>query len=117
MVNQIKNSSIDIVQEHFVILCEPPDELSLDCGKKLGPITLAYETYGELSPKKDNVILVLHALSGNHHAAGRYTPDDKHPGWWDDFIGPGKAFDTDRYLYHLFKLHRRVPGFHWPLLY
>ena len=97
MVNQIKNSSIDIVQEHFVILCEPPDELSLDCGKKLGPITLAYETYGELSPKKDNVILVLHALSGNHHAAGRYTPDDKHPGWWDDFIGPGKAFDTEKY--------------------
>ena len=89
--------SVGLVKEQFVTLCESPDELILDSGKKLGPITIAYETYGELNPEKDNAILILHALSGDHHAAGYYKPDDKKPGWWDEFIGPGKAFDTDNY--------------------
>ena len=78
----------------------------LHSGKDLPEVTLAYEMVGELSPERDNVILVFHALTGSHHAAG-YTPhvpgldgrwtEDMHLGWWDGFIGPGKALDTDRY--------------------
>ncbi|MBN2325897.1 MAG: homoserine O-acetyltransferase [Candidatus Omnitrophica bacterium] len=92
------NKSVGIVAEQFVALFSPPNELVLDNGEKLGPITLAYETYGRLNAKKDNAILILHALSGDHHAAGFYTPDDRKPGWWDLYIGPGKAFDTDKYF-------------------
>ena len=70
----------------------------LECGRKLGPITLAYETYGELSPAKDNAVLILHALSGNAHAAGFNHAYEREPGWWDIMIGPGKAFDTRQYF-------------------
>lgn len=66
-------------------------ELILESGEKLGPITLAYETYGKLNPQKSNAILILHALSGDAHAAG---PD----GWWENLIGSGKGIDTDKYF-------------------
>jgi homoserine O-acetyltransferase len=72
--------------------------MPLECGRRFGPITLAYETYGTLSPARDNAILVLHALSGDAHAAGFHSPHDRHPGWWDIMIGPGKAFDTNQYF-------------------
>lgn len=99
VVNSVaKPKSVGIVQEEFVTLYNPPQELVLDSGRTLGPITVAYETYGKLSSNKDNVILLLHALSGDHHAAGYYSPEDKKPGWWDDFVGPGKAFDTDKFF-------------------
>jgi homoserine O-acetyltransferase len=64
------------------------------------PVTLAYETYGQLNADCSNAILICHALSGSAHAAGLLDgdPDDSQPGWWDDCIGPGKAFDTDRYF-------------------
>lgn len=71
--------------------------LPLESGVTFGPITLAYETYGTLNAKKDNAILVCHALSGGAHAAG-WLPGHRKPGWWDIMIGPGKAFDTDRYF-------------------
>ena len=58
----------------------------------------AYETYGQLNAERSNAVLVLHALSGSAHAAGYHTPDDEKPGWWDDSIGPGKAFDTNRFF-------------------
>ncbi|MEW6237209.1 MAG: homoserine O-acetyltransferase [Candidatus Omnitrophota bacterium] len=90
--------SVGIVSEQFLTLFVPPRELELDCGAKLGPIRVAYETYGKLTPERDNAILLLHALSGDHHAAGYYTPHDRKPGWWDNFVGPGKAFDTDRFF-------------------
>ncbi len=61
-------------------------------------MTLAYETYGELNQHRSNAILMLHALSGDSHAAGRYVATDRKPGWWDNVIGPGKAFDTDKYF-------------------
>ncbi len=66
-------------------------------GKELSPVTLAYETYGKLNGDKTNAILVLHALTGDAHAAG-WHEGDKSPGWWDNMIGPGRAFDTDRYF-------------------
>jgi len=70
----------------------------LDCGEILFPYTLAYETYGKLNALKDNVILICHALTGDSHAAGFYKIDDRKPGWWDMMIGPGKAFDTEKYF-------------------
>ena len=72
------------------------DSLPLDNGATLGPVEIAYESYGELNAAKSNAILVLHAFSGDAHAAGP-GPEDGKPGWWDNMIGPGKAFDTDRY--------------------
>ncbi|TVX94613.1 alpha/beta fold hydrolase [Paenibacillus agilis] len=62
------------------------------------PVTLGYETYGTLNEQKNNVILVCHYFSANSHAAGKYSPDDSLPGWWDGLIGPGKAVDTDKYF-------------------
>jgi homoserine O-acetyltransferase len=73
-------------------------ELRLQSGARLGPFTLAYETYGALNADRSNAILIAHALSGDAHVAGRNSPDDPKPGWWDEAVGPGKAFDTDRYF-------------------
>lgn len=70
----------------------------LESGATLGPVTLAYETYGRLNADRSNAILIAHALSGSAHAAGYHAADDARPGWWDECIGPGKAFDTDRYF-------------------
>ena len=70
----------------------------LELGGELPGLTLRYETYGTLLPDKSNAILVPHALSGDHHVAGRYSPEDPKPGWWDHFVGPGKAIDTDRFF-------------------
>jgi len=95
---------------------ELPKPLPLDCGRELHPVRVAYETYGALAPQRDNVILVCHALSGDAHAAGfaKTPPQEstrdgfgatdrdgsagKGLGWWDGMIGPGKAFDTDRFF-------------------
>jgi homoserine O-acetyltransferase len=105
--------SVGTVETRFQDL---PAPLHLDCGRALAPVRIAYETYGTLSPARDNVILVCHALSGDAHAAGvsataaaqstrdgfgadeRDTGRNRSLGWWDGLIGPGKAFDTDRYF-------------------
>ena len=89
--------SVGLVEEKYFHFALPPEEFTLEGGEKLGPITVAYETYGELNDQKSNAILILHALSGDAHAAGFHEGDEK-PGWWDDMIGPGKAFDTDKYF-------------------
>ena len=73
------------------------NELVLKSGVKLGPITLAYETYGQLNADKSNAILVFHALTGDANAAGTHK-DNKTPGWWDPMIGSARAFDTDKYF-------------------
>ena len=105
--------SVGTVETRYLDLPEP---VRLDCGRELHPVRVAYETYGILSPQRDNVILVCHALSGDAHAAGLATAPPaestrdgfaaadrdgqagKSLGWWDGMIGPGKAFDTDRYF-------------------
>ena len=69
----------------------------LDCGTALSPVDVAYESYGELNDRKSNAILLLHAFSGDAHAAG-VSQDGGRPGWWDNMIGPGKAFDTNKYF-------------------
>ncbi len=82
--------------KHFTF-AQPPHELKLKSTEKLGPITLAYETYGELNKDKSNAILIFHTLSMDAHAAGLHQGDEK-PGWWDPMIGPEKAFDTNKYF-------------------
>ncbi|MBX6389920.1 MAG: homoserine O-acetyltransferase, partial [Frankia sp.] len=105
--------SVGSGEPHYLELSRP---VPLDCGRELYPVRVAYETYGTLAPGRDNVILVCHALSGDAHAAGysknppaestrdgfgaqdRDGSAGKGLGWWDGMIGPGKAFDTDRYF-------------------
>jgi homoserine O-acetyltransferase/O-succinyltransferase len=86
--------STDIVKTEYV---DFDVELRLESGRLLGPLTLAYETYGILNKDRSNAVLVAHAWTGDAHAAGRHQTDDRKPGWWDEMIGPGKVLDTDRY--------------------
>lgn len=74
-----------------------PVTLELSCGTSLESWQLVFETYGELNAARNNAILICHALSGDHHAAGFHSAQDKHPGWWDTCIGPGKPIDTNRF--------------------
>lgn len=112
-VPAIAPGSVGTVETRYVDL---PDPVALECGRELAGVRVAYETYGRLAPSRDNVILVCHALSGDAHAAGyaRTPPTEstrdgfgaterdgasgKGLGWWDGMIGPGKAFDTDRFF-------------------
>ena len=87
-----------VVERQYFTFAEPPHEMVLDSGAKLGPITLAYETLGELNAKHTNAVLVLHAFSGDAHVAGYHHPEDERPGWWDNMVGPGKPVDTNRYF-------------------
>jgi homoserine O-acetyltransferase len=91
------DKGLGFVETKYFTFGNPPNELKLESGEKLGPVTLAYETYGVLNDDKSNAILILHALTGNAHVAG-YHPGDKDPGWWDNMIGHGKAFDVDKYF-------------------
>ncbi|HBG21199.1 MAG TPA: homoserine O-acetyltransferase [Desulfobulbaceae bacterium] len=86
------------VEKQFHTFAEPPEELVLESGAKLGPITIAYETCGTLNATKDNAILIAHAFSGDSHVAGRYDREVDKPGWWDFMVGPGKGIDTDKYF-------------------
>ena len=88
--------SVGLVETARWTFDDPP--LQLECGRSLGPVTQAYETYGQLSPERDNAILIFHALSGDAHVAGYHSPEDRKPGWWDIMVGPGKPFDTAKYM-------------------
>ncbi len=84
-------------------LVEPRDFIStepftFESGQTLPGFTLRFETYGHLNPARNNVVLICHALSGDHHCAGIHTLNDRKPGWWDNLIGPGKAVDTNRFF-------------------
>ncbi len=98
---------MSVVQTQFHALATEESPFYLQSGEALGPATLAYETYGRLTASRDNAILVFHALSGSQHLAGhnpsvpglgaRWT-EEVQTGWWDDFVGPGLALDTDRFF-------------------
>lgn len=87
-----------LVSRKYYTFAHPPNEMVLDCGSRLGPITLAYETLGELNAERSNAILILHAFSGDSHVAGYLHENDERPGWWDNMVGPGKPVDTNRYF-------------------
>ena len=94
------NDSEKTVKKRSFTFAGPPDEMVLESGARLGPITIAYETWGSLSEGKDNAVLLAHAFSGDSHAAGSSngSQEDEAPGWWDFMIGPGRGLDTDRYF-------------------
>lgn len=96
-MNEALAQKVPIVHKQLAVLFQD-SPLVLESGARLGPITVAYETLGQLSRRRDNVILVCHALTGDSHVAGVYYPGDPKPGWWDDVVGPGKILDTDRYF-------------------
>ena len=98
MTNATLEHSVGLVETKIARIPLPPEGFRLEGGASLPQLQIAYETYGTLSPTRDNVILVCHALSGDAHVAGYHTPDDKHPGWWDDMIGPGKGIDTNQFF-------------------
>lgn len=87
--------SVGLVSPQVAHFSEP---LKLTCGRELSNYELVYETYGVLNAERSNAVLICHALSGNHHAAGYHSPDDRKPGWWDECIGPGKPVDTTRFF-------------------
>jgi len=91
----IDSHSVGIVSPQVARFAEP---LALACGRELDNYELVYETYGELNPGRSNAVLICHALSGHHHAAGYHSEQDKKPGWWDECIGPGKPIDTRRFF-------------------
>lgn len=88
------NNSVGLVDTQYFSF----DNFTFRSGKTIPQVTLAYETYGILNEKKNNAILIAHALSGSAHAAGIHSAEDKYPGWWNLYIGPGKPFDTDKYF-------------------
>ncbi|MTI14958.1 homoserine O-succinyltransferase MetX [Sansalvadorimonas verongulae] len=90
-----QESSVGLVTPELMSFTTP---LTLSCGRELSQYDLMIETYGTLNPSRSNAVLICHALSGDHHAAGYHSPDDRKPGWWDTSIGPGKAIDTNRFF-------------------
>ncbi|ATH76727.1 homoserine O-succinyltransferase MetX [Vreelandella stevensii] len=87
--------SVGLVTPHVAKFDTP---LPLACGKTLPEYELIYETYGTLNAERSNAVLICHALSGHHHAAGYHSAEDRKPGWWDAHIGPGKSIDTNRFF-------------------
>lgn len=95
MPDQLPQNSVGLVTPHTF---QSTDAIDLVCSKTLANYALVYETYGELNADKSNAVLICHALSGDHHAAGYHHPDDRKPGWWDSAIGPNKPIDTNRFF-------------------
>lgn len=95
MPQQLPADSVGLVTPQTLHIAKP---LTLACGRTLQGFDLVYETYGQLNADKSNAVLICHALSGNHHAAGYHAMSDRKPGWWDHYIGPGKPIDTERFF-------------------
>lgn len=95
MRDNLPSDCVGIVKPQVQVFDSP---LELVCGRELPRFQLVYETYGELNATRSNALLVCHALSGHHHAAGYNSLEDRKPGWWDVCIGPGKPIDTNRFF-------------------
>ena len=103
MPEQIPEDSVGLVTPRMMHFDAP---LALACGRTLEEYDLIYETYGELNAGKSNAILICHALSSDHHAAGYHSMEDRKPGWWESCIGPGKVIDTN----HFYVVSLNNPG-------
>jgi homoserine O-acetyltransferase len=95
MPDTLPADSVGLVEPQKLAFDTP---LALDCGRNLPGYELVYETYGKLNADASNAILICHALSGDHHAAGYHSMDDRKPGWWESCIGPGKPIDTNHFF-------------------
>lgn len=95
MPSVFPEDSVGLVSPQVLHFKEP---LPLACGRHLADYELVYETYGTLNAERSNAVLICHALSGHHHAAGYHSVDDRKPGWWDSCIGPGKPIDTRKFF-------------------
>ena len=95
MSTVLPEDSVGLVTPQIDRFDEP---LALACGRSLASYELIYETYGTLNSTASNAVLICHALSGHHHAAGYHKAEDRKPGWWDSCIGPGKPIDTNRFF-------------------
>ncbi|WP_313395517.1 homoserine O-acetyltransferase [Pseudomonas sp.] len=95
MSTVLPEDSVGLVTPQTARFEEP---LALACGRSLASYELVYETYGSLNASASNAVLICHALSGHHHAAGYHAATDRKPGWWDSCIGPGKPIDTNRFF-------------------
>ncbi len=89
--------SIGLVKTHLLKINLPAEGLLLENQISLPEVQVAYEAYGQLAPERDNVVYICHALTGDAHAAGKHSPQDAKPGWWDAMIGPGKGIDTNHF--------------------
>ncbi|MBA4288721.1 MAG: homoserine O-acetyltransferase [Pseudomonas sp.] len=95
MSTAFPQDSVGLVTPQVMQFAEP---LALACGRSLADYQLMFETYGELNATASNAVLICHALSGHHHAAGYHSADERKPGWWDSCIGPGKPIDTRKFF-------------------
>ncbi len=95
MPSVFAEDSVGLVSPQTEQFAEP---LALACGRSLADYQLVYETYGQLNASASNALLICHALSGHHHAAGYHSVDERKPGWWDSCIGPGKPIDTNKFF-------------------
>jgi homoserine O-acetyltransferase len=95
MTTAFPQDSVGLVTPQIVQFAAP---LALACGRSLADYQLIFETYGELNATASNAVLICHALSGHHHAAGYHSMDERKPGWWDSCIGPGKPIDTNKFF-------------------
>jgi len=90
--------SVGLVEKRFFTFADSLNGMVLESGSRFGPVTISYETLGELNSDKSNAVLILHALSGDSHVAGYHSESDAKPGWWDIMVGPGKGIDTGKYF-------------------
>ena len=95
MPTELPDNSVGLVEAQTF---HHDQDFPLKHGGQLAGFELVYETYGQLNAKRSNAILICHALSGHHHAAGYHSMEEEKPGWWDTCIGPGKAIDTNRFF-------------------
>jgi len=95
MASPLPSDSVGLVTPETIQFDKP---IKLDCGQTLNSYQLIYETYGKLNADHSNAILICHALSGDHHAAGYHSEEDRKPGWWESAIGPGKPIDTNKFF-------------------
>lgn len=96
--NILADGSAGVVETRFFSFGDVGEGLILESGISFGPITIAYETYGELNKNKSNAIIICHALTGDAHVAGFTFPGEQKTGWWDNMVGPNKTFDTNKYF-------------------